>query len=242
MTARGDGPGVHGTGAQRPGAQGPGHLAGERTSYATGHLDDSPGTDPLALFDAWMADAFARRDSHGDLPEPTAMVLSTLAADEHGTLRPRSRTVLLKGRDERGFVLYTNLDSAKGRELAAHPAASLLLPWYPLQRQVRIEGSVEPLDPGESDAYFASRPRGSRIGAWASQQSRPISSRQALQQQYRQVEDRFGDGEIPRPPHWGGLRLVPDLIEFWQGRENRLHDRLLYRRSDGGWSVERLQP
>ena len=235
-------------------------LAAERTDYGTGSLADEAANDPLALFDAWMAEAFERRESHGDLAEPTAVVLSTIAVGTNGgaadgadggadgTIRPRSRTVLLKGRDERGFVLYTNLDSDKGREVDANPSASLLLPWYPLQRQVRIEGLVEPVDPAKADAYFASRPRGSQIGAWASRQSRPVDSRAALEAQYTAAQERFEGADVPRPPFWGGLRLVPDRIEFWQGRENRLHDRIVVTRvgvdeqCEAVWEQHRLQP
>lgn len=235
-------------------------LAAERTNYGTGSLADEAANDPLALFDAWMAEAFERRESHGDLAEPTAVVLSTIAVGTNGgaadgvdggvdrVIRPRSRTVLLKGRDERGFVLYTNLDSDKGREVAANPSASLLLPWYPLQRQVRIEGLVEPVDPAKADAYFASRPRGSQISAWASRQSRPVDSRAALEAQYTAAQERFEGADVPRPPFWGGLRLVPDRIEFWQGRQNRLHDRIVVTRvgvdeqHDAAWEQHRLQP
>ncbi len=235
-------------------------LAAERTDYGTGSLADEAANDPLALFDAWMAEAFERRESHGDLAEPTAVVLSTIAVGTNGgaadgadggvdgTIRPRSRTVLLKGRDERGFVLYTNLDSDKGREVDANPSASLLLPWYPLQRQVRIEGLVEPVDPAKADAYFASRPRGSQISAWASRQSRPVDSRAALEAQYTAAQERFEGADVPRPPFWGGLRLVPDRIEFWQGRENRLHDRIVVTRvgvdeqREAVWEQHRLQP
>lgn len=221
-------------------------LAAERMPYRTGRLADEAAPDPLALFDAWMAEAFERRDRHGDLPEPTAVVLSTISTDADDRARPRSRTVLLKARDRRGFVVYTNLDSDKGREVAASPVASLLLPWFPLQRQVRIEGQVEQVDAEEADAYFASRPRGSQIGAWASRQSRPVASREVLEEQYAEAEARFEGGQVPRPRHWGGLRIVPDRIEFWQGRENRLHDRIVYSRpggpDGGGWERERLQP
>lgn len=235
-------------------------LAAERTDYGTGSLADEAANDPLALFDAWMAEAFERRESHGDLAEPTAVVLSTIAVGTNGgaadgvdggvdrVIRPRSRTVLLKGRDERGFVLYTNLDSDKGREVDANPSASLLLPWYPLQRQVRIEGLVEPVDPAKADAYFASRPRGSQISAWASRQSRPVDSRAALEAQYTAAQERFEGADVPRPPFWGGLRLVPDRIEFWQGRQNRLHDRIVVTRvgvdeqREAVWEQHRLQP
>ena len=162
-------------------------LAGERLDYLAGSLADSAPADPLELCDAWLQDAFARRESHGDITDPTAVVLSTVALDADGAPRPRSRTVLLKGLDEHGAVLYTNLESDKALELAATPRAALLLPWYPLQRQVRIEGVVEQVPAAESDAYWATRPRGSQLGAWASHQSREIDSRDSLETQYAEV-------------------------------------------------------
>ncbi|WP_245822970.1 pyridoxamine 5'-phosphate oxidase [Brachybacterium avium] len=218
-------------------------LAGERTDYLAGSLPDDAPTDPLALFDVWLAEAFAHRDEHADPPEPSAVVLSTVALDAGGAARPRSRTVLLKDHDPDGFVVFTNLDSDKGREVGTTPRAALLLPWYPLQRQVRIEGTVEPVTAAESDAYWAQRPRGSQLGAWASHQSRPIASREALEAQYAEVEARFMDVPVPRPPFWGGLRVRPETLEFWQGRPHRFHDRILYTaRADGGWERHRLQP
>lgn len=218
-------------------------LAAESPDFLAGSLADDAPEDPCVLVDVWQDDAFIRRSEHGDLPDPTAVVLSTVAFDAEGTPSPRSRTVLLKGRDARGFVLYTNLGSAKGEEIATAPRAALLMPWYPLQRQVRIEGMVEELTSEESDAYFGQRPRGSQIGAWASQQSRPIGSREELETQYAEAEERFEGTDVPRPPYWGGIRVVPERIEFWQGRENRLHDRLAYRRlADGSWNRTRLQP
>lgn len=222
-------------------------LAGERLDYLAGSLADSAPADPLALCDAWLQDAFARRDSHGDITDPTAVVLSTVALDADGAPRPRSRTVLLKGLDEHGASIYTNLDSDKARELRATPRASLLLPWYPLQRQVRIEGAVEKLSAAESDAYWASRPRGSQLGAWASHQSRRIDSRESLEAQYDEVEARFEGAEVPRPEFWGGLRIRPERIEFWQGRAHRVHDRIVYERAADGagvgeWERHRLQP
>lgn len=228
-------------------------LAAERTDYRAGSLSDEAITavgahrDPLALFARWLDEAFARRESHGDLPEPSAVVLSTV--DVFGPVpRPRSRTVLLKEWDEQGFVIYTNLDSAKGRELAADPWAAMLLPWLPLQRQVRIEGRMAPVPEAQSDAYWAQRPRGSQLGAWASRQSQPVASRVELERQLAEVSERFGgeeaDTPIPRPPHWGGLRLHPDRIEFWQGRPGRFHDRLAFTRTaaDAPWEAARLQP
>lgn len=218
-------------------------LADERLDYLAGSLADAAPADPLALFDVWMDEAFTRREEHGDLSDPSAAVLSTIALDPDGSPRPRSRTVLLKGRDESGFVLYTNLASAKAAELDATPRAALLLPWYPLQRQVRIEGHAEHLPDADSDAYWAQRPRGSQLGAWASHQSREIGSRAALDAQYAEVEARFEGQEIPRPEFWGGLRIRPVALEFWQGRHHRVHDRIEYRlAADGTWERHRLQP
>lgn len=231
------------TGQGAPSASTSERLSGERIVYRAGSLDDSASADPFELFASWMRDAFARREEHGDLPEPTAVVLSTAAAEPDGAIRPHARTVLLKSFDSDGFVVYTNRDSAKGRELAANPQAALLAQWLPLQRQVRIEGPVQDVPAAEADAYFASRPRGSQIGAWASHQSQPIASRDALDQQYVQVQERFAGGGVTRPPHWGGYRIVPARIEFWQGRADRMHDRLAYvRGADGTWTRERLQP
>lgn len=218
-------------------------LAAERTDYLAGSLPDDAPADPLTLFDVWLAEAFARREEQGDLPEPSAVVLSTVAVDADGAVRPRSRTVLLKDHDQDGFVVFTNLTSDKGREVETTPRAALLLPWYPLQRQVRIEGTVEPVSAAESDAYWAQRPRGSQLGAWASHQSRPIASRESLETQYAEVEARFADAPVPRPSFWGGLRVRPESLEFWQGRPHRFHDRVLYTaRPDGGWERHRLQP
>ena len=218
-------------------------LAGERTDYLAGSLPDDAPADPLALFEVWLSEAFARREEHGDLPEPSAVVLSTVALDAEGTPWPRSRTVLLKGHDREGFVVYTNLGSAKGREVEAAPRAALLLPWYPLQRQVRIEGTVEQVPATEADAYWAQRPRGSQLGAWASHQSHEITSREALEAQYAEVEERFDGAPVPRPEFWGGLRVRPERIEFWQGRAHRYHDRILYTpAADGTWERHRLQP
>jgi pyridoxamine 5'-phosphate oxidase len=173
------------------------------------------------------------------LDEPNAMVLSTATPDG----RPSSRTVLLKGYDERGFVFFTNRLSRKGRELTANPRAALLLPWHELQRQVSVVGRVEELTDAESDAYFASRPRDAQLGAWASSQSSVLPDRARLESDLADVEARFGAGPVPRPPHWGGYRVVPDEVEFWQGRTARLHDRLRFRRTGSAdWVVERLAP
>lgn len=212
-----------------------GHLAGLRVAYDAPPLDPTTvDPDPVAQFRAWFADVEA-----AGLPEPNAMVLATV--DAAGA--PAARTVLLKGLDDRGLVFYTNLDSAKGRQLAGHPLAALVFGWHLASVQVRVEGSVEMVAAGESDDYFASRPRESQLGAWASAQSEPAKSREALDAAYAEVEREFADGAIPRPPFWGGLRVVPQRWEFWAGRGGRLHDRVEYRRDDsGGWERTRLQP
>jgi pyridoxamine 5'-phosphate oxidase len=187
--------------------------------------------DPFEQFGVWFDEALA-----ADLHEPTAMTLAT--ATPEGA--PSARTVLLKGFDERGFVFYTNYEGRKAAELEANPRCALLFYWGELQRQVRIEGRAARVSGAESDAYFASRPRGSRLGAWASEQSREVEGRDALERRLGELEERYED-DVPRPPFWGGYRVEPHLFEFWQGRENRLHDRLVYRR-EAEWTVVRLQP
>lgn len=193
------------------------------------------GDDPIQAFRAWFDDARARTRS----VHPNAVSLATV--DERG--HPRSRIVLLKGVDSRGFIFYTNYQSAKGRELERTPRAALTFYWGDLARQVRATGSVERVPAGESDAYFRTRPRGSQIGAWASPQSEPVESREVLEARAREIEAEYEGREVPRPPHWGGLVLHPDEIEFWQEARNRLHDRILYERDEeGGWRISRLGP
>lgn len=189
--------------------------------------------EPYELASAWLAEA----EAHSGLDNPNAMLLATLADDGS----PESRVVLLKGIDH-GFVFYTNRHSRKGRELDRHGRAGLTFFWDVLGRQLRIVGPVERVSDGESDAYFASRPRGSQIGAWASVQSEPLADRAELQARVASLEERYEGQDVPRPPHWGGYRVVADRIEFWQAGEYRLHDRFEYRRVDGGWSVRRLNP
>jgi pyridoxamine 5'-phosphate oxidase len=194
--------------------------------------DVSP--DPFEQFDAWYAEAV-----NAGLAQPDAMALAT--ATEDGA--PSVRMVLLKGADGRGFVFYTNRESDKGRDLASNPRAAVAIHWQSLHRQVRASGRVEPVTDAESDAYFASRPRGAQLAAAASNQSRVITDRATLIREYERLESEFDGRDVPRPPHWGGYRLVPDEIELWQGRPNRLHDRLRYvRTGDGAWRIERLAP
>jgi pyridoxamine 5'-phosphate oxidase len=210
-----------------------GHLAAMRREYAAAGLSEADlAPDWLGQLRAWLHDAVG-----AGLPEPNAMVLAT--ADALG--RPRARTVLLKGLDERGLVFYTNYQSRKASELSANPHASAVFPWHPISRQVIVVGEVSPVDRAESEAYFATRPRAAQLGAWASPQSRVLADRSALDEAYRQAERRF-PGDVPAPEHWGGLRLGPRTVEFWQGRAGRLHDRLRYRATEDGWVVERLAP
>lgn len=208
-------------------------LAALRAEYARGGLDvPDLAADPVAMFRRWFDDAVA-----AGLHEPNAMVLST--ADAHA--RPSSRMVLLKGLSEAGFVFFTNLASRKGVELAANPACTLLFPWHPLERQVRVEGTAAALPGDQVAAYFESRPRGAQLGAWASHQSRPVASRAELAAAYAAVEERFPD-KVPVPEEWGGYVVTPAAVEFWQGRPGRMHDRLVYLRTGEGWSVQRLAP
>lgn len=210
-------------------------LADLRKDYTmSGLLEKDLARDPFRQFDKWFQEAEAAK-----LVEPNAMTLATASRDG----RPSARTVLLKGVDGRGFVFYTNYESRKGRDLAENPRASLLLPWIGLERQVIIEGPLAKLSREESAAYFHSRPRASQLGAWVSQQSSIITGRAVLEDAMKALEKKHAGAEIPLPPAWGGYRLAPESVEFWQGRRSRLHDRLRYRREAGGeWIVERLAP
>ncbi|WP_297797577.1 pyridoxamine 5'-phosphate oxidase [uncultured Marinobacter sp.] len=192
-------------------------------------LDDNP----IKQFHSWFDDARA-----AGILEPNAMSLATTGSDS----MPDLRTVLLKYYDDQGFVFYTNYESRKARELAQNPKAALLFPWIALNRQVKIQGTVEKVSKAESLRYFSSRPRGSQIGAWVSEQSKAITSRGLLEQKVAEIKRKFSEGEIPLPSFWGGYRVIPERIEFWQGRPSRLHDRFEYVRQSDGWHIQRLQP
>jgi pyridoxamine 5'-phosphate oxidase len=206
-----------------------------RETYGLGELlEEQVDADPVKQFGLWLAQA-----ADAGLHEPNAMVLATVDRDG----KPSARTVLLKGLDERGFVFYTNQQSRKADDLAANPACALVFPWHAMERQVRVEGIASKVPADEVDAYFASRPRGSQLGAWASQQSQPVDSREELDLQYESYERQWPEGtEISAPYFWGGYRIEPVVFEFWQGRTGRLHDRLQYKRSGASWQLQRLQP
>ena len=210
-------------------------IAELRQDYSAGGLSEAEaGDDPFALFRTWFHQAVA-----SGLPEPNAMALATATAS--GV--PSARLVLLKALDDRGFTFFTNYDSRKGNEIAANPQVALVFPWHPLERQVRVEGLVEMVTAAESDDYYANRPLGSRLGAWASAQSASIPGREFLERRHAELMAQFPDGNVPRPPNWGGYRVIPAVMEFWQGRRSRLHDRILFTRApSGGWVRSRLSP
>jgi pyridoxamine 5'-phosphate oxidase len=210
-------------------------IADLRREYSTNGLTEADaGADPFSLFRQWFEQARA-----AELWEPNAMTLATATPDGI----PSARIVLLKALDNRGFTFFTNYDSRKGREMAANPRVALVFMWQQLERQVRVEGTIEKVTDAESDAYFITRPLGSRLGAWASAQSKVIPSREFLETQHAELMAKYPDGNVPRPPNWGGYRVLPTSIEFWQGRPSRLHDRILFtRRSDGSWNKVRLSP
>jgi pyridoxamine 5'-phosphate oxidase len=212
-------------------------LSGERVDYVGDHLLESAvPAEPYALFRRWLDEAFAARD-RGELAEPTAMVVATCVAG-----RPRARTVLLKELTTDGFTFFTNYTSAKGAELSADPAVALHFGWHAIQRQIRVEGTAEKVTRAESETYFATRPRGSQLGAWASAQSSTVGSLADLQDAYAAAERRFAGQDVPCPEHWGGYLVRPLEVEFWQGQPSRMHDRLVYRLSGAAWTVTRLAP
>ncbi|MEA5139504.1 pyridoxamine 5'-phosphate oxidase [Arcicella rigui] len=210
------------------------NIAALRENYTKGSLDvEDVNASPLEQFKKWFHEAIESK-----LPEPNAMLVSTVSADG----KPSARVVLLKGIDE-GFTFYTNYLSRKGAELAENPHACITFFWVELERQVRIEGKMEKVSAEESDAYFQVRPLGSQIGAWVSNQSMVIESREVLEEREKHLKEKFGNEPIPRPPHWGGYRLIPEYVEFWQGRPSRLHDRIAYTKlEEHTWKIERLSP
>ncbi len=211
------------------------YIADLRRNYTIAGLSEADAaTSPIDQFKTWFQQAV-----DANFPEPNAMTLATISSEG----KPSARIVLLKDVDDRGFVFYTNYESAKGQHLLENPDAALVFFWIELERQVRVEGKVEKVSATESDAYFRTRPRGSQLGAWVSKQTEVIASRQVLESKLEQLEQKYAGKEIPRPPHWGGFRVIPSEFEFWQGRPNRLHDRLRYRLAeDGNWIRERLSP
>ena len=210
------------------------HISGSRIDYSKSELDEKIiDKDPIAEFARWMKEVIDKK-----FPEPNAMVLSTVSQEG----RPSSRILLLRGFDEKGFVFYTNYHSKKGKDIEQNPHASMNFFWHDAEKQVRIEGVLEKLSPAESDAYFRTRPRESQLGAWTSQQSESISNRTELEKKYKETEEKFKGVDVPRPPHWGGYLLKPDVIEFWQGRPSRLHDRIQYTLKNEKWVIERLAP
>ncbi|HEY9907928.1 MAG TPA: pyridoxamine 5'-phosphate oxidase [Thermosynechococcaceae cyanobacterium] len=209
-------------------------IADLRLNYTLKQLNEAEvNPNPIAQFQAWFDEAVA-----AELPEPNAMTLATATKD--GV--PSARIVLLKGLDDRGFVFYTNYESRKGKELLANPQAAIVFLWDSLERQVRIEGRVEKTSNSETEAYFHSRPLTSQLGAWTSEQSRVILDREVLEQRFQELQAQYANQEVPRPPHWGGFRVVPHQVEFWQGRPSRLHDRLRYRLQEAEWQIDRLAP
>jgi len=198
-----------------------------------GLFEENVNPDPFKQFSVWLEDALAAK-----LPQPLGMALATANLDG----RPSVRMVLLRGVSERGFCFFTNYESRKATELQINPRAALVFYWAELDRQVRVEGTIERLSVEESDAYFQTRPRGSQLGAWASPQSQIIPNRELLERNLQELTAKYGSGQVPRPPHWGGYRLVPEAIEFWAGGDNRLHDRLRYTREGQGWTLQRLAP
>ncbi len=217
-------------------------LRDRRLDYDANSLIDNPSADPFEFFDHWLSDATQAQDE-GQRFEATSMTVSTVTQLSDGSWQPQGRVVLLKEWDEEGFVFYTNLDSDKGRAIETNPRVALSFNWSELERQVRIDGVAEQVERTQVEDYFSVRPRKSQTAAWASHQSRPIGSRKELEEAFEAAEERFpSDEPVPTPPFWGGFRVVPERIEFWQGRRSRLHDRIVFTRTEDGWSTSRLCP